>query len=140
MLMDRVSGVHGDSGARTASPVTSSMNDFSPTTGDVHLYADPTSYHTSRPVLYADSEGLDGGEALPRGVRHRTSQFVKRSRKLLKNRKITRRLIKWAVDSKKKREYTVMQLYPRLLYTFSDVVVFVLRNPRYQVVKQQYVT
>lgn len=139
MLVDRVSGVPGDSGARMASPVTSSMNDFSPTTGDVHLYADPMSYHTSRPVLYADSEGLDGGEALPRGARHRTSQFVKRSRKLLKNRKITRRPVKWADNSKKKREYTVMQLYPRLLYTFSEVVVFVLRNPRYEVVKLQNV-
>ncbi|KAL2679358.1 hypothetical protein Neosp_010132 [[Neocosmospora] mangrovei] len=29
-----------------------------------------------------------------------------------------------------KREFSVTQLYPRLLYTFSDVVVFVLRNPR----------
>ncbi|KAJ4318374.1 hypothetical protein N0V84_006883 [Fusarium piperis] len=30
----------------------------------------------------------------------------------------------------KKREFSVTQLYPRLLYSFSDVVVFVLRNPR----------
>lgn len=130
MLMDRVGSVGPDDAPKLTSPVTSSKSDFSPTTGDVHLYADPTSYHTSRPILYADSEGLDGGETLPRGVRHRTTLFVKQSRKLLRNRKITRRLIKWAVDTKRKREYTVTQLYPRLLYTFSDVVVFVLRNPR----------
>lgn len=30
----------------------------------------------------------------------------------------------------RKREFAVSQLYPRVLYTFSDVVVFVLRNPR----------
>lgn len=109
----------------------SSKNDFSRTTGDVHPYADPTSYHTSRPILYADSEGLDGGENLPRGVRHRSALFLKRGRTILKDRKVIRRPIKWAVDAKIKREYAVTQLYPRLLYTFGDVVVFVLRNPGY---------
>lgn len=41
------------------------------------------------------------------------------------------RRISWAkTPNTKKREYAVAQLYPRILYTFSDVVVFVLRNPR----------
>lgn len=41
------------------------------------------------------------------------------------------RTIAWADnDMKRKREYTVTELYPRLLYTFSDAVVFVLRNAK----------
>ena len=33
-------------------------------------------------------------------------------------------------DETRKREYTVREFYPRLLYTFSHVVVFVLHNER----------
>lgn len=41
------------------------------------------------------------------------------------------REIKWATTSEtQSRQFWVTQLYPRLLYTFSDVIVFVLRNPR----------
>ncbi|KAI0392820.1 hypothetical protein F5Y17DRAFT_337492 [Xylariaceae sp. FL0594] len=41
------------------------------------------------------------------------------------------RRIQWAeTPQTQKREFAVGQLYPRILYTFSDVVVFVLRNPR----------
>lgn len=41
------------------------------------------------------------------------------------------RKIAWAdTPATQKREFAVGQLYPRILYTFSDVVVFVLRNPR----------
>lgn len=37
----------------------------------------------------------------------------------------------WAdTPQTQKREFAVGNLYPRILYTFSDVVVFVLRNPR----------
>ncbi|KAI1374424.1 hypothetical protein F4677DRAFT_447419 [Hypoxylon crocopeplum] len=159
MLIDRVDMELNDRGARFPSPVTSSNNDRVPTTGDVHLYADPTSYHTKLPMLYADCEGLDGGEAIPRGLRHRIKEksdlgresgasgsarmgrsspisrirtpYDEPKKKLRKNRHGNQREIVWAVTPEtKKREYAVMQLYPRLLYTFSDVVVFVLRNPR----------
>ncbi|KAK4221040.1 acyl transferase/acyl hydrolase/lysophospholipase, partial [Podospora fimiseda] len=109
-----------------------------PTTGDVHLYADPSSYLTRTPLLHADCEGLDGGEAVPRGLRHRSkgkddrsSNMNEQRKKLKKTRHGSERNILWAVSSEtKKREYAVTELYPRLLYTFSDVVVFVLRNPR----------
>lgn len=139
-----------------ASPVTSSNNDRLPTTGDVHLYADPLSYHSKVPLLYADCEGLDGGESIPKGLRHRTrekedaatsifglggrsrsastartSVFIESKKKLKKCRHGSERDIAWAITPEtRKREYSVTQLYPRLLYTFSDVVVFVLRNPR----------
>ncbi|KAF6832216.1 hypothetical protein CPLU01_06315 [Colletotrichum plurivorum] len=164
MLIDRL-GMR-DHGTKYPSPVTSSNNDRLPTTGDVHLYADPKTYNTQTPVLYADCEGLDGGETIPRGLRHRAKEkedvaigllndvtnvmskgglrlqksgssrppsVVETSsrRKLHKSRHASQRDIVWAVTPEtKKREYAVMRLYPRLLYTFSDVVVFVLRNPR----------
>ncbi|KAJ0307338.1 hypothetical protein COL516b_003951 [Colletotrichum fioriniae] len=165
MLIDRLAML--DRGAKYPSPVTSSNNDRLPTTGDVHLYADPMSYNTQAPVLYADCEGLDGGEAVPAGLRHRTKgkeealgilndvtnvmgktglgrspkpSTASRSsgvidtsskRKFGKSRYASQRDLEWAVTPEtKKREYAVTQLYPRLLYTFSDVVVFVLRNPR----------
>lgn len=163
MLIDRL-GMN-DGSSKFPSPVTSSNNDRVPTTGDVHLYADPASYNSKTPILYADCEGLDGGEAVPRGVRHRAkekeegindmtgmmsatslgrsprpstasraSMFVDShaKKRLKKSRHSSQRDIVWAVTPEtKKREYAVTQLYPRLLYTFSDVVVFVLRNPRY---------
>lgn len=164
MLIDRLDKNEGSS--KFPSPVTSSNNDRVPTTGDVHLYADPESYNSKTPILYADCEGLDGGEAVPRGLRHRgkekdegtndmtsmmsatslgrsprpstasrASMFVEShaKKRLKKSRHSSQRDIVWAVTPEtKKREYAVTQLYPRLLYTFSDVVVFVLRNPRYE--------
>lgn len=61
----------------------------------------------------------------------RSSIYFESKKKLKKNRHGSERDIVWAVTPEtKKREYAVTQLYPRLLYTFSDVVVFVLRNPR----------
>lgn len=123
-------------------------------------------------MLYADSEGLDGGETTPRGLRHKLvaeavtiaskvskvphpstlkrggssipgvpeinviPQIMKRN-KLKKNRHSSTREIAWVANQEKQgkqekqmREYAVLKLYPRLLYTFSDVVVFVLRNAR----------
>jgi len=157
MLIDRLDADR----AKFPSPVTSSNNDRVPTTGDVHLYADPDSLHSKAPLLYADCEGLDGGEAIPRGLRHRakereepppvsmlvaagqsrssrstssnrSSMFVESRKKLKRSRHGSERDIAWAITPEtKKREYAVTQLYPRLLYTFSDVVVFVLRNPRW---------
>jgi hypothetical protein len=127
------------------SPVTGSINDNIPTSGDVHLYSDPATYLTATPMLYADCEGLDGGENIPRGARfkHRDNSVPPASRSSSSNndpnfrkkiRKVahsSQRDIVWATTPEtRKREYAVTQLYPRLLYTFSDVVVFVLRNSK----------
>ncbi|KAH8677541.1 hypothetical protein BX600DRAFT_430886 [Xylariales sp. PMI_506] len=107
------------------SPVTSSNHDRIPTTGDVHLYADPATLYTPAPLLLVDSEGFNGGEAAPKQLRNRSEEFAK-GYKSCSSRRIT-----WAkTPNTKKREYAVSQLYPRILYTFSDVVVFVLRNAR----------
>ncbi|OCL09871.1 hypothetical protein AOQ84DRAFT_220281 [Glonium stellatum] len=118
-------------------PIPGIVGDSIPTTGDVHLYSDPSSYSSKFPMLFADCEGLDGGEHIPRALAqmHKGLDTLARSntriiRRLRKGVRQQRR-ITWANSPEtQKREYAVEHLYPRLLYTFSDVVVFVLREPR----------
>jgi hypothetical protein len=61
---------------RFPSPVSGDINDNIPTSGDVHLYSDPASYYSAMPMLYADCEGLDGGENVPRGARYRQREVI----------------------------------------------------------------
>jgi GTPase SAR1 family protein len=109
-----------------ASPVVgSSIHSRSPTSADVHLYADPTAYSSSKPLFYADAEGLDAGEETPIGAPTR------RKSKLHRTRGGGKRILEWALTAEQReRHYIVSELYPRLLYTFSDLVVFVLRNEK----------
>lgn len=115
------------------SPVVGSVkNDNSPTSGDVHLYIDPETAYGPLPLLYADCEGMEGGETPPMATQLR--ETLKKSgqgpiRQLFSTRP---RELAYAKNNNeaKTRTYAVTQLYPRLLYTFSDVVVFVLRNAR----------
>jgi energy-coupling factor transporter ATP-binding protein EcfA2 len=106
-----------------------------PTSADIHLYADPRTVSSARPILYADCEGLDGGEREP------LAAAVRRSRDGRSNASTdgdsedsqfyAERQITWAnSDTKRTREFAVAHLYPRILFAFSDVVVFVHRNPR----------
>lgn len=113
-------------------PVVGSINDDGPTSGDVHLYADPGTSHTNRPILYADCEGLQGRESLPGAARSaRNREMPSALRRKVGRTQASSSNIQWANSPEtRKREFAVMQLYPRLLYTFSDVVVFVLRNTR----------
>jgi len=117
-------------------PVVGSINDHAPTSGDVHLYADPYTYLSQYPALYADCEGMDGGEKTPIGAPrkdHMPSRPMngKLPMKIRKLPKAVRREMVWANNPEKcKREFAVKNLYPRLLYAFSDIVVFVLRNDR----------
>ena len=113
------------------SPVPgASVNDTVPTSADVHLYADPETYAEKMPMLYADCEGLDAGEEPPMGAFCRRNKGSDRNRLV---RKIAGRVhaLEWATtDHTRTRQFAVTELYPRLLYTFSDVVVFVLRNAK----------
>lgn len=107
-------------------PVPGLVGDTVPTTGDVHLYPDPGTYYAQKPILYADCEGLTGGENTPRGM---ASQLITDTAKKGKNK--LRKRISWANNPKmQSREFAVSSLFPRILYTFSDVVVFVLREAR----------
>ena len=84
---------------------------------------------TKSPILYADCEGLEGGESAPRAEAIKSQE--KRNHTTKRGLGAPRHL-PWATGDKEKskREYAVTELYPRLLYTFSDVVVFVLRNAK----------
>ena len=133
--------------ARFPSPVVGSVNDNIPVSANVHLYADPHTISTDTPVLYADCEGLEGGESAPKAEAFKSQErpLVRyslrgsppevttrtRERRYRKSKGAPRK-IAWALGDKEKskREYAVTEVYPRVLYTFSDVVVFVLRNPK----------
>lgn len=127
MLIDRAQADCGIE-RQYATPVTGMANDAVPTSGNVHLYADPTTHSGLDPILYADSEGLNGGEKVPRAVAYRE---VAKSKVRGARKRLRRKQLAWAQDdSKDSRDYAVKHLYPRILYTFSDVVVFVLKEAR----------
>jgi energy-coupling factor transporter ATP-binding protein EcfA2 len=177
-----------------------------PTSGEVHLYWDPSSLKSARPLLYADCEGLGGGSREPMAARATKEKKVLTKERRNSNqskhmssrnpgfrqsmsaytsmsprntpmpptptpqnqsslgyferastpsyspyspvveqneaqdgwtpgsgkvyRGVTRK-ITWAQDrDRRSRQFIVENLYPRLLYTFSDIVVLVMRNPK----------
>jgi len=115
------------------SPVVGSlMYDRTPSSADVHLYPDPDTYYTNIPLLYADCEGLDAGEELPLGAIERRMTPLASERSMSRLTPGRTRQLDWAkTPDCQTREFVVAQLYPRILYTFSDVVVFVLRNAKW---------
>ena len=123
---------------RFPTPVVGSVGLDVPTSGDVHLYSDPKTSVSNNPILYADCEGLEGGERQPLGARLKRKEKPSKvgsigpfEQNIQKIRHTSEREITWAdTTAKRSREFAVTHLYPRLLYTFSDVVVFVLKNPR----------
>lgn len=120
---------HGGQAIMFPSPPNgSAVHDNTPTSGDVHLYADPATANSGRPALYADCEGFEGGEKIPFGCQVNLSRS--RSETMFDERD-TANVIQWATtEETRRREFAVMNLYPKLLYTFSDCVVFVMRNPK----------
>ncbi|KAI8626701.1 hypothetical protein F5Y19DRAFT_445247 [Xylariaceae sp. FL1651] len=103
-------------------PVSGCSGDPSPTTGDVHLYADPDTHKTRSPLLFADCEGLEGGDQTPIALRSVKDLDVFRKRDHIVER------IPWAEH--RKRDAVVVDLFPKLLYTFSDVVAYTLKEAR----------
>jgi energy-coupling factor transporter ATP-binding protein EcfA2 len=108
-----------------------------PTSEDVHLYADPLTVGSEFPIIYADSEGLDGGEREPLAATLRKTRERRESESFgsdsdqLPSRSYTEREVAWMTSkTKRTRQFAAAQLYPRILFAFSDVVVFVHRNPR----------
>jgi energy-coupling factor transporter ATP-binding protein EcfA2 len=147
MLIDQQERTGSSRNWSLPSPVAgTSANGNVPTSGDVHLYSDPSTYHAECPMLYADCEGLEGGENIPMAAQYRNGPMApqkERSKvdsaskehrgrhKVSKSFHTTQRDLKWANSPEKsRRQYAVTELYPRLLYTFSDVIVFVLRNAK----------
>jgi energy-coupling factor transporter ATP-binding protein EcfA2 len=115
------------------------------TSEDVHLYLDPSTFLSEAPILYADCEGLDGGERLPLATTSRQRrgppELEQRSdddTPFFWARYHSEHKLQWATSQKERtRHYAVSRFYPRLLFTFSDVVIFVHRNPRYALWLQQ---
>jgi hypothetical protein len=124
-----------------ASPVVGSPTDvYTPTSADVHLYADPATCRDQYPLLYAHREGLDGGEQAPISLQCCVARLnrqglrgsdARRRAAAARHARSSHRTLDWA-DSpeKRKRQYADTELYPRLLYTFSNIIVFVVRNDK----------
>lgn len=113
-------------------PVVGASGVTDPTSEDVHLYADPVTATSEAPLFFADCEGLLGGEREPMSTKLKRSLKPNGSNDQPPRIPVSERELEWAdTTSLRSREFAVTNLYPRLLYTFSDVIVFVLRNPRY---------
>ncbi|ETI24750.1 hypothetical protein G647_04120 [Cladophialophora carrionii CBS 160.54] len=115
-----------------------------PTSADVHLYISPETRFSKRPILYADCEGFEGGERSPIAITALSPETKdpsssgngsRRPDVLRKMSQGTQRLLKWAshnsqaYEQTSKRAYAVSEMYPRIFYAFSDIIVFVLDNP-----------
>ncbi|KAM0796183.1 acyl transferase/acyl hydrolase/lysophospholipase [Usnea florida] len=97
-----------------------------PTSSHVHLYEDPESSKTFSPIFYVDCEGLDAGETEPRSESLVAKQVSRATRFVWRK---VRNLV-WAGENEQSsRQFMTTNLYSRILYVFSDVVVFVLENP-----------
>jgi len=94
------------------------------TCGDVHLFPDPATYRSKRPIYYADCEGLQGGNRKPMESAIQDQSAPQRYEHSQQDE------IKWA-DGNVTREKLIATLYPRVLFTFSDIVVFVSKELRY---------
>lgn len=144
LLIDLKSDARLDNFKHT--PVIGRSASAVPTSADVHLYLSPESVASRQPILYADCEGFNGGEQNPVAINaielsnkmspKYSYQPKTQPAMVQKVSQGTKRLLKWASrDSEKyeetsKRGYTVSEMYPRIFYAFSDVVVFVLDNPK----------
>jgi len=112
-------------------PVVGGTGVIEPTSEDVHLYADPVTAITEGPIFFADCEGLSGGEREPISAKVRRQLKKTNGANTNLPQPISERELGWAdTNSLRSLEFAVTNLYPRLLYTFSDVIVFVLKNPR----------
>ncbi|KAF2814441.1 uncharacterized protein BDZ99DRAFT_473502 [Mytilinidion resinicola] len=135
-------------------PVVEKRNSLVSASGDVHLYGDYLPERElselDRPTFYADCEGFDGGAANPAGLFAYKSQQVKKPGnrshgrgvrsaleeviRLMFGQTRTRTLGRLSPDADKGKEPTredfIKKLFPRLLYNFSDVAVFVVKEPQ----------
>ncbi|EPS43509.1 hypothetical protein H072_2495 [Dactylellina haptotyla CBS 200.50] len=91
-----------------------------PTTGEVNLYPELSTTGTTIPIFLADCEGITGGEPIAKRFQNTWFDTQKPRRK------------KYRIRAKLGRSEVVKDLYPRLLYTLSDVVCYVVSEPSWQ--------
>ncbi|KAF3224782.1 hypothetical protein TWF192_001403 [Orbilia oligospora] len=101
---------------RVQKPVTADPSSFQATTGEVNLYADPSTFGTATPMFFLDCEGLDAAMPLAHQFQKAWNDIRKAGRTLFR--------MKRRID----RNFVVENLYPRLVYIFSDVVCYVARE------------
>lgn len=121
----------GDASKPVQTPVISDMTEaHNPTSSDVHLFADPATRMTTRPLLLADCEGLNGGTKDPQAVVSvaGAGRNLKKAIRRIRIRRV--RIVGMRIEHRS-RAWIVKDLYPRILFTFSDVVCYVTRNLRY---------
>lgn len=142
MLIDLHVTATGTTTEHFPTPVVGGVGTSIPTSADIHLYMEPESQFTEFPRLYADCEGLEGGERTPMAHRMEDTLFKKKAdsrsddtfswkMREMPHSGHPRKLGFATTEEARKREFTVREFYPRLLYTFSNVIVFVLSNERY---------
>ncbi|RDW86484.1 uncharacterized protein DSM5745_03126 [Aspergillus mulundensis] len=120
-------------------PVVGQPESTIPTSGDVHLYYDALTNtdesQQSKPLLYADCEGFHGGDQQPAGHRPRTNigksdddsrTHVHFDRWYTSLRRGIRRILNLPSRLEAQRKTAIGELFPRILYNFSDVVVHVV--------------
>jgi hypothetical protein len=116
-------------------PVAGTPGQDLSTTAGIHLYADPNTIGSAKPILYADSQGSGGGTREPMAAIYRRARpsiaSIQLSELPADAQHSVERHITWANDDiTRSTEFAVTHLYTRILFTFSDVVLFIHRNPR----------
>ncbi|KAK3291970.1 uncharacterized protein B0H64DRAFT_468830 [Chaetomium fimeti] len=128
-------------------PVPGKMDSVTPTSEDVHLYEDTHMAKSETPILFADCEGFEGG--VPQATQSRIERWRTWGGRAAKtmfsdetpsSRVVSERQLMWLkkreTDGPKmefngkevnsSRKFIAKELYPRLLYPFSDAIVYVL--------------
>ncbi|EGX50997.1 hypothetical protein AOL_s00054g733 [Orbilia oligospora ATCC 24927] len=86
------------------------------TTGEVNLYADPSTIGTSTPLFLADCEGI-GGDVASVASSYQTKWYGLDGKS---NQKV------YYFGDQIDRKQVIKDIYPRLLYIFSDVICYVV--------------
>ncbi|KAM0714605.1 hypothetical protein Q7P37_009901 [Cladosporium fusiforme] len=121
--------VENDEGGFPSPVVGNAADEKLRSAGGVYIYKDPATSRDDRPMLFVDCEGFEGGEKVSLDSRLNMRDHAKSSGESATP--VRARPIQWATtEGTRQREFLVTKLYPRLLYTFSDCVVFVTRNPK----------
>jgi len=122
-----------------STPVISSRTDHLPTSEGVHLYLDPRTAFTNRPILLADCEGLDGGDResvalwLKTRFRKEEEHTARNDDSFFKRQRVAYECaLQWSMNGSRaqSRGFAATNVFPRLLYAVSDIIVFVQINHR----------
>ncbi|UNI24922.1 hypothetical protein JDV02_010639 [Purpureocillium takamizusanense] len=119
-------------------PVVGAAGSLDSTSSNVNLYADPGTFLSENPILYADCEGMDGDE-IPAQMRNTPGKpspgdlngDSEEAQNIARYNPVH---IDW--DGKMEdgkpvtRKRIAKTLFPRILYIFSDVVVYIQYNRR----------